>query len=70
VRPSESSLRRWLKEARGLLRCEGAGSRESPPRYWLLEAEQRWNADPTYRLREEDRRVREQLAQINARPLR
>ncbi|MFL5898622.1 MAG: hypothetical protein ACJ76D_09200, partial [Solirubrobacterales bacterium] len=70
-RPAESSLRRWLKEAqtRGLLRCEGAGTRESPLRYWLPEAEERWNADPLYRLREEDRRLREQLAQLDRRPL-
>jgi hypothetical protein len=66
--PAEASLRRWLKEAlaRGQLRCEGAGTRESPLRYWLPEMEEKWMADPMYRLFEEDRRVREQIAQLDA----
>jgi hypothetical protein len=65
--PPEASLRRWLNEAlaRGELRCEGAGTNESPLRYWLPEAEQRWMADPLYRMFEEDRRVREQLARLD-----
>jgi hypothetical protein len=62
--PAETSLRRWLHEAitRGLLRCEGEGTPESPLRYWLPEAEQRWKDDPLYELFEADRRVREDLA--------
>jgi hypothetical protein len=62
--PSEASLRRWLKEAlaRGGLRCEGAGTRESPRRYRLPEVEAKWMADPLYRMFEEDRRAWEELA--------
>jgi hypothetical protein len=65
--PSETSLRRWLKEAlaRGQLRSEGAGTRESPRRYWLPEMEEKWMADPLYRMREEDRRVWEELARLD-----
>jgi hypothetical protein len=46
--PADTTLRRWLEEAvgRGLLCCEGVGTRVSPLRYWLPEAEQRWQADP------------------------
>jgi len=68
--PAEASLRRWLKAAlsRGLLRSEGAGTRDSPLRYWLPEAEERWNADPMYRLLEADRLLHEQLAQLDVRP--
>jgi hypothetical protein len=70
--PSETSVRRWLKEAlaRGQLRCEGAGTRESPRRYWLPEMEAKWMADPLYRMIEEGRRVQEQLARLGpAEPL-
>jgi len=68
--PAETSLRRWLKAAlaRGLVRSEGGGTRESPLRYWLPEAEERWNADPMYRLLEADRLLHEQLAQLDTRP--
>jgi hypothetical protein len=31
-------------------------------RYWLPEAEERWNADPMYRLLEADRKALERLA--------
>jgi hypothetical protein len=62
--PADTTLRRWLQEAvaRGLLRCEGVGTRVSPLRYWLPEAEQRWQADPLYPLYEADRLAREELA--------
>jgi hypothetical protein len=43
--------------ARGLVRREGAGSRESPRRYWLPETEEKWRADPLYEMRELDRRA-------------
>jgi hypothetical protein len=64
--PSGTSLRRWLTEAveRGLLRCEGPGTREAPLRYWLPETEEAWKADPMYRLFEMDRQVLEKLAQL------
>jgi hypothetical protein len=67
--PAEASLRRWLKAAlaRGLLRSEGAGTRDSPLRYWLPEAEERWNADPMYRLLEADRVLYEELARLDTR---
>ncbi len=67
--PPEASLRRYLKAAlaRGLLRSEGAGTKESPLRYWLPEAEARWNEDPMYRLFEADRLLKEELAQLDTR---
>jgi hypothetical protein len=62
--PAETSLRRWLREAvaRGQLGCDGAGTRESPLRYWLPEMEEKWMADPLYRMEEEGRKAREWLA--------
>ncbi len=67
--PPDTSLHRYLNAAlaRGLLRSEGAGTRESPLRYWLPEAEQRWNEDPMYRLFEEQRKLHEELAQLDTR---
>jgi AAA domain len=57
---------RWLGEAvrRGLVRCEGAGSRESPLRYWLPQTEEAWKANPLYELFEADRRAREELRRL------
>jgi hypothetical protein len=65
--PARTSLHRWLAEAvtRGLVRCEGAGSRESPRRYWLPETEEKWRADPLYEMRELDRRAMEEIERLD-----
>jgi hypothetical protein len=65
--PARTSLRRWLAEAvtRGLMRYEGAGSRESPRRYWLPETEEKWRADPLYEMRELDRRALEEIERLD-----
>jgi hypothetical protein len=70
--PAETSLRRWLKEAlaRGELRCEGPGTRESPLRYWLPEAEAQWQADPLERLIEEDQAMMERISRLPPDPSR
>jgi hypothetical protein len=67
--PAETSLRRWLEKAvgRGLVRQEGAGVRGSPRRYWLPEMEEKWNADPMYRMHEQDRRALEVVARLDGR---
>jgi hypothetical protein len=67
--PAKTSLRRRLGEAvrRGLVRCEGAGSRESPLRYWLPRTEEAWKADPLCAMYEQDRRVREEIARLDRR---
>jgi AAA domain len=67
--PARTSLRRWLGEAvqLGLVRCEGAGSRESPLRYWLPQSEEAWKADPLYAMYEQERRTREEIARLDRR---
>ncbi|HEX5272942.1 MAG TPA: hypothetical protein VFW33_20735 [Gemmataceae bacterium] len=64
--PAKTSLRRWLGEAvrLGLVRCEGAGSRESPLRYWLPQTEEAWKADPLCAMYEQDRRAQEELRRL------
>ncbi|HKI36576.1 MAG TPA: AAA family ATPase, partial [Gemmataceae bacterium] len=44
VAPNEGTLWRWLDQAvaRGLLRCEGAGRKTAPFRYWLPGQEEKW----------------------------
>jgi hypothetical protein len=61
--PPETNLRRWLEAAldRGVVRCEGAGTRQSPLRYWLPESEEKWQRDPIYQLLEAQRRALESL---------
>jgi hypothetical protein len=52
--PSEATLWRWLDQAvaRGLLRCEGAGHKTAPFRYWLPGQEEKWKDDPLHELHE------------------
>jgi hypothetical protein len=52
--PHPSTLARWLDQAvaRGLLRCEGAGHKAAPFRYWLPGQEEKWKSDPLHRMQE------------------
>jgi hypothetical protein len=48
--PKPSTLWRWLDQAvkRGLVACEGKGSKSDPFLYWLPEVEAVWKEDPIY----------------------
>jgi hypothetical protein len=50
VRPDESTLWRWLERAvaDGRLLRDGTGRSNSPFKYWLKEAQQRWKRSPYY----------------------